>query len=122
MKKTALFLACAALLCCVLWGCAAPAAQANPSAGMQIVADRSYAAKEYANGLFAALMEEQDYTIEQTAYGAKTSEMTDSLYLIGYLYRVDGSLQKYGYKIHVDNDFNCTLREEGAEIAAVLFS
>lgn len=92
---------------------------------MQTLADRSYTAKEFADSLFTDYMATQkisNYTIEQMAYGFYTSETPDSIYVIGYLYSVNGSTEKYGYKVFVDENESCGVLEEGTSIAPFLFA
>ena len=119
---------CICLLCIVLSGCKDNnnnSIEFEHNEVMQALSDRSYAAKTFAAPLFAEHMTSQDisdYTIEQSSYGFYTSEIPDSVYVVGYLYSVNGSMEKYGYKIVVDENENCSVLEEGVEVAEFLFS
>ena len=128
MKRRTVFFMCICLLCIVLSGCKDNnnnSIEFEHNEVMQALADRSYAAKTFADPLFAEHMTSQDisdYTIEQSSYGFYTSETPDSVYVVGYLYSVNGSMEKYGYKIVVDENENCSVLEEGVEVAEFLFS
>lgn len=123
MRKTVIS-ALVCLLCLSFVGCKNDDIQLEQDTSMQTLADRSYTAKEFADGLFAsyiASLGDSDYSVVQTAYGFITGEIDSSLYSVGYLYNVDGKLKTYGYKISVDDSENCTVVVEGVEVSENLF-
>lgn len=113
------------ILCLLTAGCTQ---QSQPSETgskvMQEMYDRSDAAKAFCEPLFAAHMAEQGvtYTVERTSYGFYTADTADSVYVVGFLYTADGQQGMYGYKVAVDQDKNCRVVAEGADVAAFLFS
>lgn len=123
--KSRIIVFLAAILFCVALSAvmqhAQDAAVQDDNSAIQMLADNSYAAKEFSQSLFDEYMIAQgitDYRIEQVAYGFDTSEVAGSVYMVGYLYEANGKLVKYGYKIAVDERGNCSLIEEGVDIGA----
>ncbi len=121
MKRSfALLAACLALLAllsCV--GCADRGSD-DDSAAMQLLADRSAAAKDFADPLFAAHMTAlgmSDHTIEQSAYGFDTSDIDDQVYFVAYRYSAGDEDGMYGYRVMIDDHGICHLLEEGTDVA-----
>lgn len=113
------------VLCLLTAGCSQPSQPFETgSQVMQEMYDRSDAAKAFCELLFASQMAEQGvtYTVERTSYGFYTADTADSVYVVGFLYTADGQQGMYGYKVAVDQDRNCHVVAEGADVAAFLFS
>lgn len=122
MKKLfILSLACLtllALLGCV--GCTDRSSSDDDSVAMQLLADRSAAAKDFADPLFAAHMTSlgmSDHTVEQSAYGFDTSDIDDQVYFVAYRYSAGDADGVYGYRVMIDDHGICRLLEEGADVA-----
>lgn len=112
------------LLILGMTGCSVSSSNFETNEAVQILADRSALAKEYASPLFDEYMESQsieNYTIEQTAYGFYTSETPNSVYVVGFRYTSDDVTGMYGYKIVIDENDICSVLEESREVAAFLF-
>lgn len=126
MKKIiCIILGC--MICFVLTGCMSrldDSTEVEAAAVVQVLADRSHAAKEFAIPLFTEYMQTQkivDYTIEQISAGFETDEVNENIYMVGFLYRADGNTGKYGYKIRIDDNSICSVLDEGIEIAEFVF-
>lgn len=87
------------------------------SGAFQEASDRAYAAKGYAETLFALHMEQagiSQYEIEQTSYGFRTS--LEPRYFVEFAYQAEGKSRTYGYVVSVNDDYQCSLLEESGEI------
>lgn len=121
MKKLFVLLAvCSVLL--TLGGCA----ERGDTGGevMQALADRSAAAKAFADPLFAEHMVAggmRDHTVEQSACGFYTADLDDSVYVVGYRYHADGDRGMYGYRGMIDDHGICRLLEEGVDVARLIW-
>lgn len=132
MKSAVPFLLCLLTIPSLLTGCAqsdnAPtssveSSQENIDSAFQEASDRGYKAKEVAEENFADYMKDNNqynYTIEQTNWGFIASELPE--YIIGFKYVIDEETKYYGYKMNVDDNYKCTIIEEGTEIADFIFS
>lgn len=95
----------------------------NSNEVIQILADKSSVAKEYATTAFKEYMVSQsidDYKIEHTSYGFSTSDISEAMYMVAFRYLVADETHQYGYKIIVDDNDICTIIDEGREIADFL--
>ncbi len=117
-------------ICCLLSGCQSQnSTQSHPEWEnhplMQQFADQSWAAKTFAEQAFSHRMDVQghtDYTVLQTRYGVSwTDDEATPIFTVGFWYEMGESRAMYGYRIWVDSDQNCSLAEEGATVADVLF-
>lgn len=113
------------ILCLMAAGCSQPSQPSETGNQlMQEMYDRSDAAKTFCEPLFAANMAERGvtYTVDRTSYGFYTADTADSVYVVGFLYMADGQPGMYGYKVAVDQDRNCRVVAEGADVAEFLFA
>lgn len=89
------------------------------------VYDWGETAKEYALSLFDTRIAEDnphEYEIEKVFYGFNVSDDAQTSFVVVLHYSVDeDSGNKYGYIISVDQLGNCTLLEEGSDVAKLLF-
>lgn len=119
MKRSfALLAACLALLALLV--CVGCADRDDDSVAMQLLADRSAAAKDFADPLFTehmAALGMNDHTIEQSAYGFSTADIDDQVYFVAYRYCAGDADGVYGYRVMIDDHGICRLLEEGADVA-----
>lgn len=91
------------------------------SAAFQELYDRSYTAKEYADKRINAHLSQfnSDCTIVSTAYGFVSAEMP--YYVVGYQCNNGVNDFFYGYKITVDDCYECAVLDEGTDTGRALF-
>ncbi len=105
-----------------LAGCNPRDKATEDDAGMQIAADMSEKAKEYAAPLFLEYLKKQgvaDYEITQTNFGFLTGDPV--VFVVGYQYVVEDSEFLYGYKLKLNENQTFTLLEEGQSVGEFIF-